>query len=249
MALIGLTLVALGILGCQSNTSSASEGEAIAVLQFELRKSLNICLANSQRDSGVSSLLLLAPDAVCSEEPILKAFGAGRAMRGLRVPFLLAYGNTLLEHGHWTAEYNAETQRWEVEGSFRELPGEVWTFYIHDVTKEAEGLAPSVQASPLEQLSAGDAARRFALESGAAPGFRDFVTDRALKQVFPFAIQQAMKAQQNEVLDPQSLSVNEFEGFLRVTMAGDLPNIGQSLRLAADFLRSPDWERGVFTPQ
>jgi hypothetical protein len=73
--------------------------------------------------------------------------------------------------------------------------------------------------------------------------------NQALQQVFPFALEQATGPGTQDVLAPQGLSVSEFENFLREVMGGESPSIGQSLRTAADFLRSPNWNGGVFSPQ
>ena len=101
--------------------SLLQEGDAIKLVQFELRKSLNNCAS-------------LGPYR-CSEDHVLKAFGAGRAMPSFRVGLISAIGKTKLEQGEWTAVYESDSRRWRVEvGSS--------AFYVYETTRIVEGVAP-----------------------------------------------------------------------------------------------------------
>ena len=201
----------------------------------------------SQRD-GYG--LVQGRDAVCSEGPVLKAFGAGKAMRGYRVPYLAAYTTLLLEQGNWSAVYESDPPRWNVEGTFRKVHEGVWTFYLYESTRVVEGIAPSAQGSdPLEQLGFGDVTRRAALNSGVAHAFQGIVEQRAQRQAFPSALKQAMDSSPGHVFDPQTLSVNVIEDFLREGNQSGFYDIRPALVRAADFLREPHWEGGVFSPQ
>lgn len=104
---------------------------------------------------------------------------------------------------------------------------------------------PTVTDSPTnfidlaEQIGVPDVARGFALRSGVAPAFQDFVAGRAARSLFPFQVQALTSG---EALEPgESLgdivSTRAFEDFLNRQQQA--PSIGQALRSAADFLRTP----------
>ena len=86
-----------------------------------------------------------------------------------------------------------------------------------------------------QQLSGSDFFRRYAMQSGVAPMFQDFASQLAQRQEFPFALSQA---QQGDVLnaDPQA----SFSAFLERQGFGGGASVGQNLRSAGDFLRSPN---------
>jgi len=96
------------------------EGDAIKLVQFELRKSLNNCAS-------------LGPYR-CSDDQVLKAFGgAKKAMPSLRVNLISTIGKGLLEQGEWTAVYESDSRRWRVEvGSS--------AFHVYETTLIVEGV-------------------------------------------------------------------------------------------------------------
>ena len=115
-----------------------TEQDAIAVVQSKLRERLAACQAHRSRDNDG---LLPSTDAVCSEDPVLKAFGSGAAAPGLRVNFITAIAKTLLEHGKWTAVSDPNSSRWLVQVvSLPEdgLPAQ--KFYAHEKTGLVEGI-------------------------------------------------------------------------------------------------------------
>jgi len=105
---------------------SLQEGDAIKLVQFELRKSLNNCAS-------------LGPYR-CNTDHVLKALGAGRTMPSFRVNVISAIGKTLLEQGEWTAVYESDSRRWRVM-AFNTLGSSI--FYVYETTLIIEGLAPS----------------------------------------------------------------------------------------------------------
>ena len=139
----------------------------------------------------------------------------------------------LASAGYWGWMYFSEPVRFVLAGALPIILAVLWAMF----------------AAPNDQIGVNDLARRFALESGVAPSFRELIKNRALQQTFPFALEQAMKPGPEEVFDPHILSTSEFADFLQEAMGGESQSIGQSLRGAADFLRTPDWEGNVFSPQ
>ena len=110
--------------------------------------------------------------------------------------------------------------------------------------KSAGGAQPADFIKNLEgQIGSGDFLRRYALESGVSPMYQEAAQRLVGQQNFPFAVQQAMAGDFNNP-DPQGA----FLSFLRGQQGGGLgggASIGQSLRSAANFLRSPGGAGGL----
>ena len=87
----------------------------------------------------------------------------------------------------------------------------------------------------IEQIGESDVTRRFALESGVAPGFRNFIQSRARREVLPFGIGALIN---NEIPEGGNLedviSTRGFEEYLQ-NLTGR-SNLGDTLRSASSFL-------------
>src|SRR3990167_8305819 len=112
------------------------------------------------------------------------------------------------------------------------------------VEAAAGGAQPADFIKNLEgQIGSGDFLRRYALESGVSPMYQEAAQRLVGQQNFTFAVQQAMAGDFNNP-DPQGA----FLSFLRGQQGGGLgggASIGQSLRSAANFLRSPGGAGGL----
>jgi hypothetical protein len=84
------------------------------------------------------------------------------------------------------------------------------------------------------------------MESGIAPMFRQFGENLIGEQEFPFALQQAMGG---DVLNPDPQAA--FSSFLQGQGGGGMggaPQMGQQLRQAGNFLRTPGGPSGLLSP-
>ena len=101
----------------------------------------------------------------------------------------------------------------------------------------------------LKNLGVGDITRRFAIESGVSPDFRNIVQGRAQEQLLPFALQTARGFDPSQLGEGEKLSdlfsTQRFQDFLG--NQGGFQSRGSSLRGAADFLRDRQGEEGDFS--
>lgn len=98
---------------------------------------------------------------------------------------------------------------------------------------------PGTFTDLMDMIGESDVSRNFALQSGVAPGFRNLVQGRAQREALPYALQALMGSGNRAAGSPLEdlISTRGFQDFLG--QGQGMSNIGNTLRSAGNFVRSP----------